>query len=199
MPPDVLAALYQRPWRMLHISAHGVFALRHTDGRYRSGVLLSDGLLITAAEIAAMEVVPDVVFLNCCHLGTVDVGSPGQQARRQRRARADRHRRALRRRGRLGGRRRGRAALRRDLLRGAAAAPPPVRRGGVPGAPGGLAASRSDITWGAFQAYGDPAWRAEPRAPRRGSGRFGRPSRHPRNCSTSWRACAPSSRAAAHR
>ena len=64
---------------MLHISAHGVFGLRHADGRYRSGVLLSDGLLITAAEIGAMEVVPDVVFLNCCHLGTVDVGRQGNK------------------------------------------------------------------------------------------------------------------------
>ena len=66
----VLAALYQQPWRILHISAHGVFDLRHADGRLRSGVVLSDGLLITAAEIGAMEVVPELVFLNCCHLGT---------------------------------------------------------------------------------------------------------------------------------
>ncbi|MGS0758650.1 CHAT domain-containing protein, partial [Roseateles sp. GG27B] len=65
---DVLAKLYAKPWRLLHISAHGVFDLMHVDGRCRSGVLLSDGLLITAAEIAAMETVPELVFLNCCHL-----------------------------------------------------------------------------------------------------------------------------------
>lgn len=33
--------------------------------------MLSDGLLITAAEIQSMEVVPEMVFLNCCHLGRV--------------------------------------------------------------------------------------------------------------------------------
>ncbi|HPO18398.1 MAG TPA: CHAT domain-containing protein, partial [Rubrivivax sp.] len=76
---NVLAALFHRPWRLLHISAHGIFGLRHADGRWRSGVLLSDGLLITAVEVGAMEVVPDVVFLNCCHLGTVDVGRHGNK------------------------------------------------------------------------------------------------------------------------
>jgi CHAT domain-containing protein len=35
-------------------------------------VLLSDGLMLTAAEIVQMEIVPDLVFLNCCHLGTID-------------------------------------------------------------------------------------------------------------------------------
>jgi hypothetical protein len=35
-------------------------------------VVLSDGLLITAAEIGAMETVPDLVFLNCCHLAKAD-------------------------------------------------------------------------------------------------------------------------------
>jgi CHAT domain-containing protein len=69
---DVLAKLYRQPYRILHISAHGIFAVRHRDGRLRSGVVLSDGVLITAAEISAMESVPELVFLNCCHLGTVD-------------------------------------------------------------------------------------------------------------------------------
>jgi CHAT domain-containing protein len=69
---DVVTRLYQHPYRVLHIAAHGVFEEPHADGSKRTGVVLSNGLLITAAEIAAMEVVPDLVFLNCCHLGKVD-------------------------------------------------------------------------------------------------------------------------------
>ena len=42
------------------------------DGRSYSGVVLSDGLLLTAVEIDLMEVVPELVFLNCCHLGSVN-------------------------------------------------------------------------------------------------------------------------------
>lgn len=69
---DVLNRLFQRPYRILHIAAHGEFDLNTGDGRARTGVLLSDGLMLTAAEIRQMEIVPDLVFLNCCHLGTID-------------------------------------------------------------------------------------------------------------------------------
>ena len=160
----VLSALYQQPWRILHISSHGVFNLRHADGRNRSGVLLSDGLLITAVEIAAMEIVPDLVFLNCCHLGQVDGGRNGNKLA---------------------------ASVARELIEigvrcvvvaGWAVNDESAKRFGqsfyeellLRRRPFGDAvfaartatweANRSDITWGAFQAYGDPGWAAEPRA-----------------------------------
>ena len=69
---SVINNLYKHPYLIVHIAGHGVFEQRAADGRLRSGVVLSDGLLITAAEIDAMEVVPDLVFMNCCHLGQVD-------------------------------------------------------------------------------------------------------------------------------
>ena len=160
----VLSTLYQQPWRILHISAHGVFNLRHADGRDRSGVLLSGGLLITAAEIAAMEIVPDLVFLNCCHLGQVDGGRSSNKLA---------------------------ASVARELIEigvrcvivaGWAVNDESARRFGQtfyeelllrrhPFGDAVFAArlatwegNRSDITWGAFQAYGDPGWVAEPRA-----------------------------------
>ena len=159
----VLATLYQQPWRILHISAHGVFNLRHADGRDRSGVLLSDGLLITAAEIAAMEIVPDLVFLNCCHLGQIDGGRSGNKLA---------------------------ASVARELIEigvrcvvvaGWAVNDESARRFGqtfyeelllrrhafgdavFAARIATWEANRSDITWGAFQAYGDPGWVAEPR------------------------------------
>jgi hypothetical protein len=69
---EVLALLYSASYRIVHIAAHGVFDLLHRDGLRRSGVVLSDGMLITAAEIAAMETVPELVVLSCCHLGQID-------------------------------------------------------------------------------------------------------------------------------
>ncbi len=65
---DVLTPLYQRPYRIVHIAAHGLFEEPAADGLARTGVVLSDGLLLGAAEIGQMEIVPDLVFLNCCHL-----------------------------------------------------------------------------------------------------------------------------------
>jgi CHAT domain-containing protein len=69
---DVFATLYDRPYRLLMIGAHGIFEAKGLDGRSYTGVVLSDGLLLTAVEIDLMEVVPEVVFLSCCHLGSVN-------------------------------------------------------------------------------------------------------------------------------
>jgi CHAT domain-containing protein/pimeloyl-ACP methyl ester carboxylesterase len=68
---EVVNRLYKHPYRIVHIAGHGMYT-ENADGTARSGVVLSDGLMITAAEIDAMEVVPDLVFLNCCHLGRID-------------------------------------------------------------------------------------------------------------------------------
>ncbi|MEB3166786.1 MAG: CHAT domain-containing protein [Cyanobacteriota bacterium] len=77
---DVINRLYRRPNRILHLAAHGVFEQATRDGERRSGVVLANGMVITAAEIEAMEVVPDLVFLNCCHLARV-TGADGGDAR----------------------------------------------------------------------------------------------------------------------
>lgn len=69
---DVFGRLFRRPYRIMVVSAHGVFQVQARDGGYRSGVALSDGLVLSAAEIGLMEVVPELVFLNCCHLGRAD-------------------------------------------------------------------------------------------------------------------------------
>jgi len=68
---DVINKLYRSSYRVLHIAAHGVCEHLSHQGEKRTGVVLSNGMLITATEISQMEVVPDLVFLNCCHLGTV--------------------------------------------------------------------------------------------------------------------------------
>lgn len=69
---DVINRLYRRPYRIVHIAAHGVQDQPTLAGDRRSGVVLTDGMLLGAAEIEGMENVPDLVFLNCCHLGTID-------------------------------------------------------------------------------------------------------------------------------
>ncbi|MCV2353398.1 CHAT domain-containing protein [Paucibacter sp. B2R-40] len=164
---DVLAKLYAKPWRILHISAHGVFDLPHADGRNRSGVLLSDGLLITAAEIMAMETVPELVFMNCCHLGQVDNETQGPGSNKLA-ASVAREMIAI--------------GVRCVVVAGWAVNDESARLFGqvfyeqllLRRQPFGDAvfsarkevwrAHPEDITWGAFQAYGDPVWLAEPAA-----------------------------------
>ncbi len=163
---DVFAKLYQWPYRILHISAHGVFGVRHQDGRMRSGVVLSDGLLITAAEIEAMESVPELVFLNCCHLGTVD--TPAGRGANRLAASVSRELIEI--------------GVRCVIVAGWAVDDDCAKVFGqtfyehllLKGRNFGDAVfearqaawkhNRNDITWGAFQAYGEPGWLAEPRA-----------------------------------
>ncbi|MEO6408338.1 MAG: CHAT domain-containing protein [Burkholderiaceae bacterium] len=161
---DVLAKLYRQPYRVLHIAAHGVFDALHADGQRRSGVVLSDGLLITAAEVEAMETVPELVFLNCCHLGKVD-----RTVRDGNKLAASVARELIQigvrcvvvagwavddAQARLFGESFYRHLLQRRKAFGDAV---------FEARQAAWEANREDITWGAFQAYGDPSWRAEAR------------------------------------
>jgi len=167
---QVLGSLLGQPFRFVHISAHGVHQLQHQDGTLRSGVVLSDGLLITAAEIEAMEAVPELVFLNCCHLGVVVGGAP--QGNRLAASLAQR----------LIG-----IGVRCVVVAGWAVSDALAAQFGQvfyeallrDNQPFGEAVFRArkalwdtapdDVTWGAFQAYGDPAWQAEAGASERGN------------------------------
>jgi CHAT domain-containing protein len=76
---EVLDGLFARPYRVVHLAGHGFFASGPGDAApARSGMLLEGGLTLTAAEVAQMRQIPDLVFLNCCHLGQV-----GPEARMQ--------------------------------------------------------------------------------------------------------------------
>ena len=66
----VLSALYQNPWRIVHIAGHGEPSTQDKLG----GVVLSPSgpdrieTFLSAIEIKAMRVVPELVFVNCCHV-----------------------------------------------------------------------------------------------------------------------------------
>jgi tetratricopeptide (TPR) repeat protein len=68
-PLAVYSAIHDKPWRVLHIAAHGVFEFkREGSDELVSGVVL-DNAVFTAADAEQMSHVPDVVFINCCYLG----------------------------------------------------------------------------------------------------------------------------------
>lgn len=75
----VINALMAHDWRVVHIAGHGeppawTEAARTTataDGDPR-GVVLSNGTYLGPHEIGSMRVVPELVFVNCCHLAARD-------------------------------------------------------------------------------------------------------------------------------
>jgi len=65
---DIINALFERAYRIVHVAGHGAPG---ADG----GVVLSGGTYLGAAEVKAMRTVPELVFLNCCHLAARDARS----------------------------------------------------------------------------------------------------------------------------
>jgi hypothetical protein len=61
---QVINTLMAEDWRIIHISGHGDLP----DNDDPHGVVLSDGLYLGPREIQTMRVVPELVFVNCCHL-----------------------------------------------------------------------------------------------------------------------------------
>ena len=70
----VINTLLERDWRIVHITGHGEPPVPSADGAAGDarGVVLSDGIFLGAREIRSMRVVPELVFVNCCHLGVRD-------------------------------------------------------------------------------------------------------------------------------
>jgi CHAT domain-containing protein len=65
---SIINSLFAHDYRIIHIAGHGL--LDRSDPT-RRGVLLGDETFLTAFEIAQMQTTPDLVFLNCCHLGAM--------------------------------------------------------------------------------------------------------------------------------
>jgi tetratricopeptide (TPR) repeat protein len=62
----VVKAVLDQPYKILHVAGHGDVL----DGV--GGIVLSDGTIFGSTEVKAMRTVPELVFINCCHLGRFD-------------------------------------------------------------------------------------------------------------------------------
>ena len=74
-PAAMVGRLLADDYQILHIAAHGWFepARRHRpDAPAWGGVVIGPDQYLTAVEIGQMRRPPDLVFLNCCHLASVD-------------------------------------------------------------------------------------------------------------------------------
>ena len=75
----IVNALYRHEYRIIHVAAHGSF---DPDDPSHSGILIGPGKFLTATTINRMPVIPELVFLNCCHSGRVGaVGGAGTDGR----------------------------------------------------------------------------------------------------------------------
>jgi CHAT domain-containing protein/pimeloyl-ACP methyl ester carboxylesterase len=69
---EVLNQLFAQRYRIIHIAGHGYYNEADTETvGSKAGVVLDNGLFLTAAEIAKLDPIPELVFLNCCYLGQI--------------------------------------------------------------------------------------------------------------------------------
>ncbi|MCP2246582.1 CHAT domain-containing protein [Lentzea aerocolonigenes] len=158
----ILNALFRHEYRIVHIAGHGHFDAKDPS---RSGVIIGKDVYLGALEIAKMRTTPDVVFLNCCHLGAMQLPDQGTP-------RADRLASSISRQLIENG-------VRSVIAAGWAVEDEAAHRFAttiydelLDGGELGIASlnarkavwehHRSTNTWGAYQVYGPPAFRLDP-------------------------------------
>jgi len=88
---EILAGLHDNGYRILHLAGHGVHEeplAIDTPGTCEtceqplppqmkkvSGMVIGDKVFLTPGDVEQMRFVPELVFINCCHLGNVATGN----------------------------------------------------------------------------------------------------------------------------
>ncbi len=66
---DIVTALFRQEYKIVHISGHGNF---DKDDPEKSGMIIGNNIFLTPREFNQLSYTPELVFVNCCHLGKVD-------------------------------------------------------------------------------------------------------------------------------
>ena len=88
---DILTGLHGEAYRILHLAGHGVHEFEiekylpikencqtcgqdlPQDKKRVSGMVIGDNTFLTPGDVEQMRWVPELVFINCCHLGSTEV------------------------------------------------------------------------------------------------------------------------------
>jgi CHAT domain-containing protein/pimeloyl-ACP methyl ester carboxylesterase len=73
---SIMIDLFSKDYRVLHLAGHGVYKYSYQaapgeKSREVTGMVLGNGVFLTANEIQNKMNVPELVFINCCHLGVL--------------------------------------------------------------------------------------------------------------------------------
>ena len=66
---EIYFNLAANDYKIIHLAGHGLY---NAKSRARSGMVIGNEIFLTTAHIEQMSSVPELVFVNCCHLGKVD-------------------------------------------------------------------------------------------------------------------------------
>jgi CHAT domain/Lecithin:cholesterol acyltransferase len=63
---DIVRTLFCDDYKIIHLAGHGVF---NPGLPKKSGMVIGNEIFLTTFDIEQMSAVPELVFVNCCHLG----------------------------------------------------------------------------------------------------------------------------------
>ncbi|MBV4356773.1 CHAT domain-containing protein [Pinibacter aurantiacus] len=78
---EIIPALYSNEFKIIHLAGHGLFDPTSVND---SGMVIGKNLFLSVNAIKQMSTVPELVFVNCCHLGKVDAAYENYFANRYR-------------------------------------------------------------------------------------------------------------------
>ncbi|MEO8010411.1 MAG: CHAT domain-containing protein, partial [Dokdonella sp.] len=76
----VVQTLLPKRFRILHVAGHGMLAESGSD---RDAGIVLDAFNLSWASLDQMRAIPELVFINCCHLGRVALGERDQSLSRR--------------------------------------------------------------------------------------------------------------------
>jgi CHAT domain-containing protein len=65
---EIIEKLFCNDYRIIHLSGHGIFNQDQSKG---SGMVIGKDMYLSTREINQMSTVPELVFVNCCHIGKI--------------------------------------------------------------------------------------------------------------------------------
>lgn len=65
-PAEIIRNLFCQDYSIIHLAGHGIY---NPDSPKESGMVIGNNQFLTVFQIEQLPIVPDLVFVNCCHLG----------------------------------------------------------------------------------------------------------------------------------
>lgn len=66
---DIIRKLFRSDYKIIHLAGHGMFNTAQPDN---SGMVIGNNVFLTTREIQQLSFIPELVFINCCHLGNIN-------------------------------------------------------------------------------------------------------------------------------
>ncbi len=66
---QIIETLFSSSYKILHLAGHGVL---NTEDGCESGMAIGNNIFLTPSHIRQMSNLPELVFINCCHIGYID-------------------------------------------------------------------------------------------------------------------------------